>query len=388
MLQRVIGIGAVGLVLFATGACGDDDGDGGGTAAAGGGAGSSGSAGVGGDSGSGGGAGTTGGIPIEEVPPLYAAALCTALESCFGALYDELGGGEDCNQLLEKTIANGDFQSLQQAVESGKVTYDGTKMQACLDKLASSSCKVASDREHAECIAAADGTVEQGGDCNFDFECKSPAFCQVDLACPGKCAPLLAAKSACDRDDQCASGLVCTDPGTCEQPAGAGQSCQEGSATPCALGLLCIGGDPAGGTPGTCKAPSELFTAALGADCTLAGGPLCTLGLSCAVESVTASGVTTKCVAESSTACSISVPDMCPTGQYCNIPAQQWQGTCAPLPTDGQPCTAGDDCAPFTRCEAGTCRSMKDNGGTCQNDDTCYSGKCAGGACAVDTPCN
>jgi hypothetical protein len=382
MLKRVIGIGTVGLVLLATGACSDDD-NGGGSAAGG-------SAGSGGGSGAGGGAGTAGGnggIPLGDVPAKYAAASCVALAACFGELAQEFMNGEDCNQLLEKRIANGDFASLQQAVASGKVTYDGTKMQACLDRLSGAGCKLFTEREFAECVAASDGTIAEGGDCNFDFECKSPAFCKVDAACPGKCAPLQAAGAACTDDDQCQSGLICTGPGTCEKPSAAGQSCQNASATPCEPGLLCFGGDPQAGTPGTCKTIAELFSADLGATCNLADGPYCKPGLSCAVESVSATEIVTKCVAAGTSACTISYPDMCPTGQYCKHPDQDFNGTCTPLPGDGQPCVS-DTCVAYTRCESGTCRSLQDNGGTCQENDTCYSEACVAGKCAADTPCN
>jgi hypothetical protein len=90
--------------------------------------------------------------------------------------------------------------------------------------------------------------------------------------------------------------------------------------------------------------------------------------------------------------CSLAVPDVCPEGQYCKLlPDTIAGGTCTVLPADGQPCAeaiAGPECAPITRCENGTCRSLKASGASCQSDDSCYSDECVAGSCVIETPCN
>jgi hypothetical protein len=92
---------------------------------------------------------------------------------------------------------------------------------------------------------------------------------------------------------------------------------------------------------------------------------------------------------EATGSCVIAFPDVCPAGQYCDVPDQAFEGTCVALPGDGQPCAdTSVECAANTRCENGTCRSLKDNGASCQTDDSCYGGACVGAQCVIDTPCN
>lgn len=364
MRTKIAGLGALGVAFIVAGGCGGSSDDGGGG----------------------------GSIAPSELPALLAQAYCQALESCFGIIFDEfLPAGEDCVERTQKSLENGELSTLEQAIADGKVKYDGGKVQACLNEIAQSGCAFFTDRDIAACVAAVDGTVDQGGDCSSGSECKSPYFCQASGACPGTCAPRLGAGEACEADGNCQDGLVCReDTGVCAQPAAAGQSCEGASGPPCSPGMLCVGQNQQTGAPGTCQTQAELFVTDLGGDCNPLTGPLCKSGLSCGVESASASGAVFKCMEPSTgSSCVLAFPDMCPGEQYCDAPDQEFQGTCTALPGDGEPCAdTAAECAAYARCENGTCRSLKDNGGSCQTADSCYSGACVGGQCVIDTPCN
>ncbi len=84
--------------------------------------------------------------------------------------------------------------------------------------------------------------------------------------------------------------------------------------------------------------------------------------------------------------CTLAVPDMCPSGEYCQLGAPS---QCTALPKNGEPCAGGlilkPNCQAYNRCVNGTCRAMGINGNTCVDDKECYSGFCdsaAGGFCA------
>jgi hypothetical protein len=101
-----------------------------------------------------------------------------------------------------------------------------------------------------------------------------------------------------------------------------------------------------------------------------------------------------ECIAPvaSGAACRLAFPEACPLGEYCSPVPDTLEGTCVPLPVAGESCAIGaldqnQLCAPYTRCENGTCRALQNIGGTCAADSTCYSQYCLNGKCAADGAC-
>lgn len=334
------------------------------------------------------------GVPIDDLPQLYAGAACKSVQSCFGALYSVFSGGEDCEKNYATALGD-ELPRLKQAIEQKKVVYDGTQVKACLAAIEKVGCNLSG--EPAECTAAIDGTVEIGGDCELDAECKgSDTLCQVGAACPGKCAKKGLAGAACTHNSDCAAGLSCSEATEkCIQPAAEGAACEGGGVAPeCAMGLFCLGSDDKAQKPGSCKNLTDGFSGKSGDACWFQGKPGCATDLRCIVEKVdtTTGQVDAKCGAPfgAGAACKIAIPDGCPTDQYCKVPTNAFAGTCTPRPKAGEPCAKlfdDDLCGADTRCESGTCKPRQKLGGQCSTDDVCFSENCVNDGCAPSGGC-
>jgi hypothetical protein len=337
-------------------------------------------------------------IALSELPARYAAASCTAYERCAGAdLVKLFLNGVDCTTLTERRILNGTFPMIQSKIDGGTVHYDGAKASACINAIAARTCATFNDRDPPECLAAIDGTVDLGGDCTLDDECKGIAFCQSTTnTCPGTCTSLLVAGMACSKNDHCAAGLVCSEETKlCVAPTGVDQPCEYGK-PPCAAGLVCLGKDDNAKTPGTCKASAQAFAADDGAACDAAKGQMCKTGLSCAAISLTLVPwtITYQCVKAGSyavgAACKPAWPEACTAGNYCKVSnALTFDGTCAPRPQVGEACDdkKGPPCRTGAVCVANKCQDFAANGVSCTGDAMCYSENCASGACEARLPC-
>jgi hypothetical protein len=339
------------------------------------------------------------GIPLAELPPKLARAFCTAYESCYGAVLQLFLGGADCVSLTEQRIRNGTFPMLQGEIDQGKMRYDGTQAQACLDSIAARGCAQMLQRDSPECLAGLDGTTPLGGSCSLDEECQGKALCRsAGGVCPGQCAPLLVAGQACGKDGDCQDGLVCSaETKLCVVPVGDGQACDYG-APPCVPGLLCMGKDDDKKTSGTCVSPASALAGVEGGACDATRGQLCQPGLACvALDIVSVAPVTIawQCMRVGSYVpggdCKPGFPDACATGNYCKTDAvlRPLVGTCTPLPAAGAACGPGLlRCQPGAVCVAGICQNLVANGVSCTGDAMCLSEYCGpSGGCEVKLPC-
>jgi len=331
-------------------------------------------------------------VGIDDVPALYAASACKAFSTCFGPVFDIFLAGEDCEANYETAIAD-ELPRIKQAIDGGTVVYDGTKFDACAKAIVASGCALAG--EPPECTAALDGTVEIGGDCQMDVECKGgDTYCKTGAACPGSCQKKELAGGMCGRDGDCAAGLVCSkDTQKCIVPAALGADCEGGSSPPCAPGTFCIGSEDNPPKPGKCMSNTEAFSGKQGESCYFGGAPACSPELRCIVTGIGTGGIETACQEPyaSGVACKPGIPDPCPVDEYCNVPQNSLDGTCTPRPKAGEPCAKlfnDDVCAPNTRCDGGTCRPRQKLGGTCQSDAVCYSENCVNGGCAPEGGCS
>lgn len=144
----------------------------------------------------------------------------------------------------------------------------------------------------------------------------------------------LAARSSCNENFQCQSGL-------CFSAAPVGE---------------------AGATPGACGTCEPL--ASLGQPCTdnCVAGTVCNTATSnptCQTVILGAAGATCNGLAEG-----------CGPGLYCASPSF----TCTPLPAADQPCTANAQCAFPATCVGVTCASPGGAGAACDTDTDCVAG--------------
>jgi hypothetical protein len=82
-----------------------------------------------------GGSGGSGGIPLSALPGKLADSLCAAYQNCYGPIFAVFLNGADCSTVTLQRIQNGSFPLLQGKIDQGKIRYDGSKAQACLDSL-------------------------------------------------------------------------------------------------------------------------------------------------------------------------------------------------------------------------------------------------------------
>ena len=337
-------------------------------------------------------------IALADLPPKLAQALCSAYQSCYGPLFELFLNGADCASTTEARIRNGTFSMLQGAVDQGRVVYDGSKAQACLDSFAGRTCAQMLDRDSAECLAALDGTVPLGGACSLDEDCQGLAVCRSSTGtCPGQCTALLVAGQACAQDGDCQSGLACSsETKLCVAPAAEGQACEYG-APPCGPGLLCLGKNDENRTPGTCKTPAAALAAPTGGVCDATKGQLCQAGSSCVAQSIDllAGTIAWSCVPVGSYGaggeCKPGFPDACASGNYCKTGTglAALTGTCTAIPASGEACGTGmSQCQPGAVCASGICQNLVANGVSCTAAAMCLSEYCgSSGGCEPRLPC-
>ncbi len=346
-----------------------------------------------------------GGPAIEEIPALYADAICDAYMRCLGPGTPKYLTPETCLDINLANIEDSDFQFLQDAVDAGRVQYRSDRVNACIAALGTIACDELGSHPPEACRDALAGTIDEGEDCALDEECSGNAFCDTTgMACPGTCTALGAAGSDCEENEQCDTGLVCACTGspvcngTCTTQVGVGDTCG-GSAADCALGLFCAGENADMNISGECKTIDEVFVGAVGDECSLDDGLLCEDGVSCAAT-VTGSGATLmvawECEAEvaEDADCKLAIPDQCPVGQFCDVNpgglAPRFVGTCKDLPRAGQDCSDWQNlCAAGSVCDvAGLCQPVNRIGGVCNANNQCASDHCVGGECAAPTLCD
>lgn len=334
------------------------------------------------------GAGAETGITVEELPVKYAETICEVFSSCVGDLWQVFRPGETCMKNFQPR-AEEELAPLADSIKAGRVKYDGSKVQGCLDDVLARGCQGFNDREPASCQAAIEGTVAQGADCTLDEECAGDAYCKLGDSCPGKCAPYESAGGACLSNDNCKSGLKCDDNGHCVAPGQEGDACEQGEPK-CSDGLICLGTDNENKTPGSCYTIDQAFSGKAGDACSL-DGKLCSGQLSCEITSFTP--VAGTCVAKvaSGAECKVAFPDECPSDEYCLLGNVLLPGKCTARPGAGEKCATalggGEVCGPYTRCDSGVCREIAHAGEDCTANTTCYTERCVNGACVTGNSC-
>ncbi len=300
-----------------------------------------------------------------------------------------------------------DANDIKKAVAAGRLKYDGTKAQGCLDATNAGFCSSLDSLDPAACSAVLVGTVKAGGTCSsVEPECEKGTTCIPDGSsrCAGICVADAAEGRSCEQAD-CAEGFFCDDastpricvkrgdvgaacpsPGQCKEglscvsqkcaaPGQAGASCDRYFATStCAKGFYCLAQQldaTTGAWPGTCKAQI-----AAGSEC--GEGSECVSGLVCRGaflgpgNTVTAGSCTDpvdeggSCVNNKSGTFTITG---CRYGLICQ------SGKCTRPPTTG-PCS--DDF--FFTCDSAycdknsnTCKPRKADGASCVSDDECIN---------------
>ena len=215
-------------------------------------AGASGSVGVADAAADGGGPAPEPSAPVAEIAMKLGGAVCDALSACLGPQkLSALFNREACLTRIVGGLAQDDLAPLSDSIQKQRVTLHADQLAACYDDTRALACEVQTQRLPASCQAAIAGQVAVGDVCSIGSDCAGEAFCPL-TACPRVCTQRNASGGTCNRDEECASGLLCT-AGTCAAPAALGAACAGNSGAVCALGASCVGST---GTPRPAAAPA------------------------------------------------------------------------------------------------------------------------------------
>jgi len=263
-------------------------------------------------------------------------------------------------------------------VDSGVIKYDGGAAKDCIDALATTSCNPGDQNSRvtpSSCDDAFTGTIGDGGTCYISDECISKncdkPSCSM-ACCAGTCGPADPAPVAIGQSCEaapCVDGAYCDATATCAALLPAGSDCQGDSQ--CAYGLLCLGA-------GTCQAP-----AGAGDTCITGGN-----GPECGVLGVVCDPTTNTCVGylAEGAACDPQVGN-CQPFTFCD----QTTMVCTSYPKVGEACP-NNICAPGGFCDQTSqmCLGPQANGHTCTQSSQCQSNYCdqTSGQCADKTICN
>ena len=325
--------------------------------------------------------------PIDKLDAVYQQSYCQRLVTCgefpdlATCLSANIGGFP---VQLSAPAANSDVVA---AVLAGLVIYNGTKMQACIDALAATSCDPTSREARippAVCTETLRGTVAGGGMCHLSAECISQ-MCNVPVCesgcCAGTCVgdtpPVtttgtIAVGEPCDFEtlDPCVDGAFCREGvGICQPLEDEGSTCME--AQECDYGLSC-----AGESGLTCQS-----LPALGEPCPQ---------LQCRDEGTVCSTMTMTCVAVGLPPAPCAGPADCSAYYQCDPLSNR----CIPTQHVGESCATLARCFDLgTYCDSSTqlCTMRVANGQPCLGNEECISGVCdvmdTVGVCVAATAC-
>jgi hypothetical protein len=328
-----------------------------------------------------------GDVDVADFSAKLASAVCASLRTCLGeqklrAFVDD----EPCEDRFAASFAQGDFATLTDSIERGRVELHAESLESCYADTRALGCAIHTERLPASCQAAFQGKVALGEACTSGSDCMGKSYCPT-TACPRVCTARGTAADSCARDEECESGLICAQ-GACAAPAAIGETCGGTSSGVCALGTSCVGSTKE--QSGECLANGDVQIGAVGDVCT-PGGTLCKEGLSCAYDGD--QGFNCQEPAASGEPCHLALPTQCPASEYCTAADVTTEGVCSALPTDGQACVLGSECAGGHVClssgeNAVVCRRVRDLAEACEVDAMCRSGRCAQGKCAATEICN
>ncbi|MBV8760477.1 MAG: hypothetical protein JO257_24510 [Deltaproteobacteria bacterium] len=265
--------------------------------------------------------GCGGGLTIDEYPSAVRDAFCKYLARC--GSFPDVDTCKRANIGINLVINPSDKAS----VDQGKVIFDGSLAQDCLDAFASQTCDTTDQDGRAfstaKCRDIIKGTVGNGGACALGAECKS-GTCNVPTCsmacCQGTCmgdAPPApgGAGAMCTTSSACAVGFYCDFTNqVCAELKAAGATCS--STNECAYGLGCAGTSP----NRVCKTLPKLGEACPDGVCRDAGN-YCNSSMQCAKIGLAGSSCTT------GAQCSSYYP--------CDTQAMQ----CTKAPGAGEACT-------------------------------------------------
>lgn len=264
----------------------------------------------------------------------------------------------------------------REAVDAGRLRYDGAAARACLTGLEARACFSTATVPACERIFT--GLQQLGAECFSGPECVAGAWCDRTSTCPGRCTALVPPGGLARDLIGCAPGNAAVDQRDggwlCRAPVSSGARCRQPGEN--VFGTSCLSSTescslPADGGAGFCE-PWRTTLQPRGGTC--GGGQFCQRGLACRFVPGETTG---RC------------QDLIPLGQSCQLDFNGCAlgatcGTderCVPEPRVGEACTS--TCARGARCVNAVCVAEGGVGGACPCEFglRCVDGRCQTRAC-------
>jgi hypothetical protein len=348
-------------------------------------------------------------LSVDEALDAYAGLLGTAAcrtayecpeqDPFFTLQLSRFGSQQACNMGAAEVFGvEGELDQLALAIEEGRVEFDQTVAETCLEKAQMlianadpcSALGALDDGAVAECDQVFTGKGVEGSACADSQECGDGFYCEFsadDTMCYGTCAP--------DEGGEECGGQICDE---------ATQFCDENDA--CVAhkeqGAACFGDEECGsfesdaycdytqpsepgGFDGTC---GTLYTKTAGSDCEF--DDECAEGLGCSDDTDTCEAVAAITFGPMGSTCVLSEEGpLCEPGLVCgdlaiNMAAGQIEGSCQPPKAMGGSCYLDFECgidavcagADFQSMTQGSCGPRLANGASCENNLQCESANC------------
>jgi hypothetical protein len=340
------------------------------------------------------------GIPLPELAPALAHAVCENLAVCYVSASEIFIHDEDCQMLFTSVITDQIVAPIQQSVMRGKIDYDPTQAAACIMKIVDgtrTSPPTCNDFNAVieDCKRMLGRLGAAGLPCAHRFECAPGFLCDNAGGCPGRCKRFAQIGAMCAVDGDCdpTVGLYCrknpdagtASAGVCQPLVAVNGDCAQGEN--CVSGALCL--------EKKCRLVSDLFTIAETFTC-YSSGSLCRMGLDCEFSGLPFLSMGT-CVKEKNVldACKVALPDECPKDTYCSANGFNTGGQCVATPVENQHCASDFEqtigvaaaCKATLACVNGICKPMRHLGQPCEVNAQCYSNACGPASLCVPPGC-
>jgi hypothetical protein len=337
-------------------------------------------------------------VEITEVEASYYDLFCGKFTTCDNAPFFNMviGDREYCIVFMEEMSdsESGGLPDILDAVDQGKIIYDGQKAYECLVEMEALDCDTFENVEPQACRDAFTGTIALGESCSLDEECVS-GFCDTGDSCPGTCTEPVLEGNECDYSSECEAGTECisgeciafttaltegdtcdpdedwcaegyycnSDSDECESYLAPGDDCDGYNEMECGPDGLCVEGDTS-----VCVEITTLVETQ-GEVCDHSQGIICAYyaGLSCAYDDF-----------------------------------ENMSGTCVTIPQNGDLCFISGENMTMIGCdffgdsycdmsngyqEDAYCESKKAAETSCEENEECLSDWCDNGSCAPEEEC-
>ena len=311
----------------------------------------------------GGGGGSSTSASMELFDTVLTEAFCDAIFDCFETsitaaeltpFFGRYSSVEECQQNID--VGSFSDEYIEQAIEAGRLFIHRNRADSCRTAIYNGFCNDTLGDELPEaCSNFVEGRVAEGGACIDEFECEGALNCDYTESesqgiCYGFCAPYVALGSTCG-DEVCTADQYCDfdfDEDTfefvdfCAERVDEGEECQWSEQ--CVEGLIC----------------SDLREICIPIE-RARSGESCTF-----LETICEPGT------------------WCFPGEDPDFMADEVEGTCVAIGTQGEPCLMDLNCRFDLVCEDvdgevyGSCEIFEPRaiGETCESSDECASGVC------------